>query len=261
MRRSVTILAVVTTILTSSLSMAAIKTQVVEYQQGDQTLQGYLAWDDAVSGKRPGVLVVHQWKGLTEYEKMRAEMLARLGYVALAVDIYGKGIRPQTNEEASAEAGKYYRNVSLLRERALAGLNRLKSHELVDPQKTASIGYCFGGKTVLELARSGADLQGVVSFHGNLTTPNPADAKNIKCKVLVCHGADDPYVPGKDVMAFYQEMSAANVDYVFIGYADAVHSFTHEDAGTDKSTGAAYNRNADRRSWEHMKMFFQEIFE
>lgn len=243
-----------------ALARAEIRTQLIDYKQGDTTLQGYLAYDTAVAGKRPGVLVVHQWKGLTDYEKHRAEMLARLGYVAFALDIYGKDVRPKNNEQAGALAGKYKKDRPLLRARALAGLEVLRTHELTDPTRIAAIGYCFGGTTVIELARAGADLAGVVSFHGGLDSPDPAAGKNIKCKVLALHGADDPFVPAADLAAFENEMRQAHVDWQLIKYGGAVHSFTDRDAGSNNLAGAAYNEAADRRSWEHMKLFFAEIF-
>lgn len=240
---------------------AEIVTETVEYRDGDVVLEGYLAYDDEITGQRPGILIIHQWMGLTDYEKMRARKLAEMGYVAFALDMYGKGVRPQNTEEASAQAGKFYGDVPMLRQRATAGLNQLRGYsEMVDPERVAVIGYCFGGKCALEVARSGADIAGVVSFHGGLATPNPADANNIKCPLLVCHGAEDPHVDGKEVVAFYNEMKAADVDYIFIGYANAVHSFTQEMAGDDPSNGSAYNAKADRRSWEHMKDFYAEIF-
>jgi dienelactone hydrolase len=237
---------------------AAIKTETVEYKQGDTTLEGQLVFDDAVSGARPAVLVVHQWKGLTEYETKRATMLAQLGYVVFCADIYGKGIRPQTVEQAGAEAGKYKQNRALLRARVNAGLETLRNQKNVDPKRIAAIGYCFGGTTVIELARSGADLAGVVSFHGGLDSPTPADGKNIKCKVLALHGADDPFVPAKDLDAFEQELRDAKADWRLISYGGAVHSFT--DWNADGSLpGAQYNEKADKRSWEDMKSFFAEI--
>lgn len=239
---------------------AAIKSGPVEYQHGSLTLEGWQAHDDAKAGKRPAVLVVHQWLGLTDYEKKRAEMLAQLGYKVLCVDIYGKGIRPPSPKEGSAEAGKYKANRALLRERVNAGLAVLKQHPLTDPQRIAAIGYCFGGTTALELARSGADIAGVVSFHGALDSPAPADGKNIKCRILALHGADDPFVPAKDVDAFCTELRAAKVDWQLVSYGGAVHSFTHWHAGTDNSKGAAYNAKADQRSWEAMKTFFAELF-
>ena len=239
---------------------AAIHTETVEYKQGDATLEGFVAYDDAIQGKRPAVLVVHQWMGLTDYEKHRAEMLAQLGYVAFCADIYGKGVRPQNTAEAGAQAGKYKSDRQLLRARVNAGLEALRQQPLVDSKRIAAIGYCFGGTTVLDLARSGADVAGVVSFHGGLDAPNPDDGKNIKCKVLVCHGADDPFSSPQDIAALENEMRKGGVDWQLIKYGGAVHSFTQPMAGNDNSKGAAYNEKADKRSWEEMKRFFAEIF-
>ena len=246
--------------LTATRAFAALHTETIEYKHGDVTLEGYLAYDDASQDKRPGVLVVHEWMGLGDYAKHRAEQLAGLGYVAFAVDMYGKGIRPKTQEEATTQANIYKSNRQLMRKRVKAGLEVLKGYPLTDVQKIAAIGYCFGGTTVLELARSGADILGVVSFHGGLNTPQPEDAKNIKAKVLVLHGGDDHFVPPKEVEAFKEEMKKGNVNYQFISYAGAVHSFTNTEAGNDPSKGAAYNEKADKQSWEEMKKFFTEIF-
>jgi dienelactone hydrolase len=255
---------IATTMLTLGFALAAqaqLHTEAVEYRDGDTVLEGYLAYDtSAGNAKRPGVLVVHQWKGLGDYEKHRAEMLAQMGYVVFCADIYGKGIRPQDPKSAGAEAGKYKGNRALLRERVNAALDVLKKNELTETSHVAAIGYCFGGLTVVELARSGADVAGVVSFHGALDSPNPADGKNIKCKVLALHGADDPYVPATDLAAFENEMRQAKVDWQLVKFGGAVHSFTEKAAGNDNSKGAAYNENADKRSWEDMKMFFAEIF-
>lgn len=239
---------------------AAIKSEVVEYKQGSTVLEGYLVYDDAVKGPRPGVLVIHQWMGLTDNEKMRAKMLAELGYVAFAIDIYGKGIRPKESAAAGAEAGKYRQDLPLFRERINAGLQTLLKNPNVDPKRVAAIGYCFGGGAVLELARSGANIAGVVSFHGSLATTMPAAAGSVPAKILVCHGADDPFVPMKDVEGFLDEMRAAGADFQFIAYSGAVHAFTQNEAGNDNSKGAAYNAKADKRSWQAMKDFFAEIF-
>jgi dienelactone hydrolase len=232
----------------------------VEYKQSETVLEGVSVYDDAVQGKRPAVLVVHQWKGLGDYEKKRAEMLARLGYNVFAVDIYGKGVRPQTPQEAGAEAGKYKNDRALLRARVRAGLDVLAKQDITDPKRIAAIGYCFGGMGALELARSGADIAAVVTFHGALSNPTPADATNIKAKILALHGADDPFVPAKEVAAFEEEMRQGGVDWQLIAYGGAVHSFTEREAGNDNSKGAAYNERADRRSWEAMKQFFTEVF-
>ena len=238
---------------------AKIVTQTVAYQQGGVTLEGYLAYDDARAGKQPGVLVVHQWMGLTDYEQNRAVMLAQLGYVAFCADIYGKGVRPQSIKDAGTEATKYKTDRTLLRQRVQAGLEQLKGNPRVDSARVAAIGYCFGGTAVIELARSGAALNGVVSFHGGLDSPTPTDGKNIQCKVLACHGGDDPFVPAKDLAAFEDEMRAANVDWRLIKYGGAVHSFTQPMAD-GSLPGAKYNERADRRSWLDMKNFFAEIF-
>jgi dienelactone hydrolase len=238
---------------------AAIQTEAIEYKHGDMTLEGHLAYDDATKGPRPAVLIVHQWKGLTDYEKKRAEMLAKLGYVAFAVDIYGKGVRPKDTAEASAQAGRYKSDRVLLRARANAGLEVLRKQRFVDTKRIAAIGYCFGGTTVIELARSGADIAGVVSFHGALDSPKPEDGKNIKAKVLALHGADDPFVPAKDVAAFEDEMRNAGVDWRLIKYGGAVHSFTDWNADGSMK-GAKYDERADKRSWEDMELFFAEIF-
>jgi len=240
-------------------SPAKLVTQSVVYQENGTPLEGYLAYDDTVSGPRPGVLVVHQWLGLTDYEKHRAEQLAGLGYVAFCADIYGQGIRPQNIAEAGQQATKYKTDRTLLRARANAGLAVLKQNPLVDTNRVAAIGYCFGGTTVIELARSGAALNGIVSFHGGLDSPVPADGKNIKCKVLICHGADDPFEKPADLLAFEQEMRAAGVDWRLIMYGGAVHSFTQPYVG-NAIPGAKYNERADRRSWADMKSFFAEIF-
>jgi dienelactone hydrolase len=240
---------------------AKVVNKTVEYEHEGTVLEGYLAWDDAVTGPRPGILIVHQWMGLSDNERMRADMLAELGYVALAADVYGQGVRPANQEEARQQAGKYYGDRQLFRGRIAAGLAELRRQALVDDTRLAAIGYCFGGGGVLELARSGADLAGVVSFHGGLATTLPAAAGDVKAKVLVCHGAIDPHVSPEDVHAFLEEMEAAGVDYQLIMYAHAVHAFTQKNAGDDPSRGVAYNAAADRRSWQAMQDFFAEIFE
>lgn len=238
---------------------AKIVTQDVEYQQGDTTLQGYLAYDNALTGPRPGVLIVHQWLGLTDYEKGRAKQLAELGYVAFCADIYGKGVRPKDTGEAGALVGKFKSDRTLLRARVNAGLDQLKKNELVDPKRIAAIGYCFGGTTVIELARSGAELNGVVSFHGGLDSPTPADGANIKCKVLALAGADDPFQKPEDLDAFEKEMRDHKVDWSITFYGGAVHAFTQPNPGF-VNAGAKYNEKADKRSWQAMKDFFAEIF-
>ena len=242
-----------------SSASAALKTQIVEYKQGNTVLEGYLAYDDAFKGRRPGILVVHEWKGLNSYAQRRADMLAQLGYIAFAADIYGKGIRPQTIADAGAAAGKYKADRALLRARVNAGLNTLKSQTNVDTTQLAAIGYCFGGTAVLELARSGADVKGIVSFHGGLSSPAPQDAKNIKAKILALHGAADPFVSADEVAAFEKEMKDANVNYRLIKYPGAMHGFTNPD-NKNIPPGALYNEAADKASWIEMQKFFKEIF-
>jgi dienelactone hydrolase len=246
--------------LSSVNVQAALRTEVIEYKHGDIVLEGYLAYDDVVKGKRPGIIVVHEWWGLNPYARMRTEQLAKLGYIAFAIDMYGKGVRAKDPAEAGSLSGIYRGNRPLMRNRANAGLEVLRNHLLANVNRIAAIGYCFGGTVVLEMARSGVELAGVVSFHGGLSTPNPGDAKNIKGKVLVLHGADDPAVSPDQVIAFQDELRKAGVDWQMVSYGGAVHSFTNPEAGNDPSRGAAYNEKADKRSWEAMKTFFGEIF-
>jgi dienelactone hydrolase len=236
---------------------AKLVTQTVDYKQGDTMLEGFVAYDDATTGKRPGVLVVHQWLGLTDYEKHRAEVLARLGYVAFCADIYGKGVLPKDTSEAGALAGKYKSDRQLLRARVTAGLETLRQQPFVNTNKIAAIGYCFGGTTVIELARSGAEIAGVVSFHGGLDSPTPADGANIKCKVLALAGADDPFQKPDDLTAFESEMRDHKVDWQITFYGGAVHAFTQPNPGF-VNAGAKYNEKADKRSWQAMKDFFAE---
>ena len=252
------LMGLVLTLLAPLLSQAAIETKIVAYQQGDTRLVGYLAYPKDVKEPRPGVLVVHEWLGLNDYAKHRAEQLAELGYVAFAADIYGNGKIAADTQEAGALAGFYKKNRALLRERVAAGLATLKAQSGVTPSKVVAIGYCFGGTTVLELARSGAEVAGVVSFHGGLDTPTPQDAKNIHAKVLALHGADDPYVPAEQVAEFEEEMRNGGVDWQLIVYGGAVHGFTNPANGNDNSKGAAYNATADARSWLAMQQFLDE---
>jgi len=238
-----------------------LHTEVIEYKQGDTVLEGYLACPKDAKGKLPGVLICHQWMGLGDYEKVRAQQTARLGYVAFAVDIYGKGVRPKDPTEARTTSGGYKAgDRALLRARALAGLEVLRKHDRCDASKIAAQGYCFGGTTALEVARSGAPIAGTVSFHGDLSSQTPDDAKKIKGKVIAFHGADDPFVPPAQVAGFEEEMRKAGVDWQLVAFGGAVHSFTLKHAGNDNSKGSAYNEKADLRSWEMYKDFLAEIF-
>lgn len=247
--------------ITSSPAFSAIQQVAVEYKIDETVHEGFVFFDDSVTAKRPGIIVVHEWKGISEHVMESGRKLAELGYVAFAADIYGKGVRPADNKEAAATAGSYKKDRPLLRKKVLAALEQLKIHEKTDPAKIAAIGYCFGGTTVLELARSGADVAGVVSFHGGLDSPKPEDGKNIKAKVLVLHGAVDPHVPESEVEAFKKEMIDNKVDWQLFYYGNAVHSFTSKAAGDDPSKGAAYHELTANRAWSAMRVFFEELFE
>jgi dienelactone hydrolase len=234
----------------------------ISYFDGDMELEGYWAPSTCKTNvPAPVVLVIHQWKGLGAYEKSRADILAGECYNAFAVDIYGKGIRPQDPGDAGALAGKYKKDPALARGRLNAALDYARKAQGVDAGRIAAIGYCFGGTMALELARSGADVDGVVSFHGGLSSPAPLTAPGvIKASVQVHHGAEDPHVPPAEVEAFEKEMNIAKADWFLTKYAGAVHSFTEKEAGDDPSKGAAYNEKADKRSWAAALNFLNEIF-
>lgn len=253
-------LALLSSLLLSAAHGALVE-KIVPYEQGGVALEGFHVYDDAVSGKRPAVLVIHQWTGLSDYEKGRARQLAELGYNVFAADIYGKGVRP-VPPEAGKEAGKYKTDRKLFRARLDAALDILKKDERTEASKIAAIGYCFGGTGVLELARSGAEIAGVVSFHGGLASAPgfAAEKEKVPAKVLVLHGAIDPHVKPEEVAGFEKEFNDAGVDWQLTAYSGAVHSFTQKMAGDDPSKGSAYNAKADARSWEAMKGFFAEIF-
>ncbi|MGD9087697.1 MAG: dienelactone hydrolase family protein [Desulfobacterales bacterium] len=238
---------------------AKIVSQNVEYKHEDTVLEGYLAYDDATEGRRPGVLVVHEWWGLNDYVRMRVNKLAQLGYVAFALDMYGKGIWTDQASKAQELSG-HLQGKPIMRQRARAGLEILRQNEHVDTAKIAAIGYCFGGTTVLELAYSGADIAGVVSFHGGLTAPRPGDMSRITAKILVLHGADDAFIPPEKIAAFQDGVTKAGADWQMIYYGGAVHSFTNPAADKKNINGLAYSPSADERSWKHMQLFFDDIF-
>jgi dienelactone hydrolase len=240
---------------------ATVTTENVDYKIGGKDFRGFLAYDNSITDKVPGVLVAPEWWGLNAYVKGRAQQLAKLGYVAFVLDPYGDGKVTTDPKEAGKWAGALRGgDRKELRERANAALDLLKRNEHVDPEKVAAIGYCFGGTAALELARSGAELAGVVSFHGSLGTPHPEDAKNIKGKVLICHGADDTFESPEEIAGFQQEMRDAKVDWQMNIYSGAVHAFTNPDADKFGIKGIAYNESADHRSWQAMKDFFSELF-
>lgn len=246
-------------IMAMGTAQAAIQTQVVDYKEGNTDLEGFVAYDDTILTPRPVVLIVHQWTGLSDYEKMRAQMIAQLGYVAFAIDVYGKGIRPVDPVER-ARLSDFYKsgNRALFRAREMAALEYVKTNPLMDASKVIVIGYCFGGTGALELARAGAPILGAVSFHGALSNPNPQDVPKMTMPIMVHHGAIDPLVPHDEVAAFKTEMDAAHIDYAFTAYGNAVHSFTDKNAGNDPSKGFAYNEKADMRSWESLVNFLKE---
>jgi dienelactone hydrolase len=254
------ILALIIASLTPAWACAAIVINPVDYTQGGVQLRGWVAYDDSIKEARPGILIFPEWWGLTDYPKHRAEQLAKLGYVAFAADMYGKDVVTDDPDQAKVLSGKFYDDQDLMRARAAAGLDQLKNDPHVDPKEIAAIGYCFGGSVALELARSGADLAGVVTFHGALKTSRPDDAKNIKGKVLVCTGGDDAFVPPAQVEAFEDQMRQAGVDWQVIVYGGAHHAFTNPDADKHGIPNIKYNADADRRSWAAMQSFFNEIF-
>jgi dienelactone hydrolase len=254
------LLMLLSAILTAS---AAVQHEEVTYSAGGVTMKGYLAYDDAIKGKRPGVLVVHEWWGHNEYARKRARMLAELGYTALAVDMYGDGKQAMHPDDAGKFAGAVMQNMDAAKARFLAALDLLKKHKTVDGSRIAAIGYCFGGGVVLQMARLGVDLKGVVSFHGTYATQTPAQAGKVKAAILVCHGADDPFSTAEQIAALKKEMADAKVDFKFIAYAGAKHSFTNPGAdeyGKKFNMPLAYNKMADEKSWAEMQQFFKRIF-
>jgi dienelactone hydrolase len=243
---------------------AAVQGREIDYSAGDgTTLKGYLATDPALTGKRPGILVVHEWWGLNAYARKRADMLAGLGYTALAVDMYGGGKTAMHPDTAGKFSSAVSKNLPLAKQRFRAALELLKKQPSVDPEKIAAIGYCFGGGIVLAMARAGVDLDGVVSFHGSLGTGAPAQPGKVKARILVLNGADDPFNPPAQLAAFQKEMDAAGANYKIINYPGAKHSFTNPDAdayGKKFNLPLAYNEQADKESWLAMQGFFEAIF-
>ncbi len=242
-------------------ALAEVRTETVRYQDGDVELRGHLAWDDAINGKRPGVIVVHEWWGLNDYAKRRAEMLARLGYVAFAVDMYGKDKVTEHGSQASEWMKQITANIDAWQKRALLGLEILRKHRLVDHSRVAAIGYCFGGATVMQMAYAGADLDGVVSFHGSLPVATDEQANNIKASILVAHGNADSFVPAERVARFHAALEKAGADWEMVSYGGARHGFTNRGAGKYGIEGIQYNAKADQRSWQRMQQFFKDIFE
>jgi len=242
---------------------AAVVGEEVEYESDVATLHGYVAYDNSRAGRRPGILVVHEWWGQTEYVRHRARKLADLGYTALAVDMYGDGQVADHPQDAQTFSREIMSNIALAKGRFLAAWEVLKAHETVDPNNIAAIGYCFGGSVVLHMARMGVDINGVVSFHGALSTDTPAQPGEVKARILVCHGAADPFIPPEQVEAFKAEMERAGAKMKFISYEGASHSFTnpHADVMAEQfDMPIGYDAHADAKSWEDMQNFFKVIF-
>lgn len=245
------------TIILGTISMQTMA-KSLKYKSGGQAFEGILL--EAAKKKMPGIILIHNWMGVTSETEKQAKRFQKLGYNVLAADIYGEGVRPKNPKEAGELAGKFKGDRKLLRERIQIAINELKKQGAVDPEKIAIIGYCFGGTAAIEAARSGESLKGVISFHGGLDSPNLADGSQIKAKVLALHGAIDPFIASKDLEAFEKEMQTNKVDYELIKYGGAVHSFTDEGAGTDISKGAAYNAEVDTKSFKRASDFLVDIF-
>lgn len=240
-----------------------IVTTEVDYHSDGTTLKGFIAYDGNIEGKRPGVLIVHEWWGHNDYARKRARMIAELGYTALAVDMYGDGKQADHPDDAGKFAMELFNNIDLAEARFEAGLNLLKMQPTTDPDRIAAIGYCFGGGVVLHMARFGMELDAVVSFHGSLQTEHPAHPEKVKARLLVCNGEDDPLTTPEQIEAFKNEMSEAGVEYKFINYPGAVHSFTNpiaDSVGNKFNMPLAYNKEADQKSWAEMKALFSEVF-
>lgn len=239
---------------------AAVVTETVTYRHEGQNLEGFMAWDDAIAGKRPGVLVVHEWWGLNDYVRDRVRQLAELGYVAFALDMYGVGKVTEHPSQAGEWMKMITENVKFWRHRALAGLAVLKGAERVDPDRIAAIGYCFGGSTVQQLAYGGVNIRGVVSFHGSPLLPGPEEFEQVRARILICHGAADPFTKPEQLQQYLTEMGTSGLDWQFIAYGGARHGFTNPGADAKGMEALAYDPSADARSWAHMKLFFEEIF-
>jgi dienelactone hydrolase len=244
----------------SSSLHGAIKTRTVEYKIGEAVFEGYLAWDDSSNARRPAVIVVHEWWGNNDYSRKRAEMIAQLGYVGFAIDMYGKGKVTNDPKVAGEWSGALKNDPKAALERLNAGLITLTMQEVVDPTRLAAIGYCFGGTCVLQMARHDMAVLGVVSFHGSLAGGDPNRTHPIRPKILVCHGADDTFEPPQEIANFMQEMRKSKADWQFVNYGGAVHSFTNPDADKFGIPGVAYNNLADQRSWQAMQDFLTEVF-
>lgn len=264
MRRAAGMLLGMGMLLALGAAQGAVIGKEVEYEANGIRLVGFLAWDESSSETRPGVLIVHEWWGLNDYARSRARQLAELGYVAFALDMYGGGKQAEHPDQAAAFAGHLAEHQDEVRARFKAALELLRAQDSTDTERIAAIGYCFGGGVVLDMARSGADIDGVVSFHGSLASNIEARPGEVKARVAVFHGADDPFVPQDDVENFRAEMEAAGVDYRFVAYPGVLHSFTNPEAdrfGREFELPLAYDAEADADSWKQMQEFFADIFD
>ena len=250
-------------VVASTAAKPDIEGKEVSYRAAGVEMKGYLAYDKSVAGKRPGVLVVHEWWGHNEYARKRARMLAEMGYTALAVDMYGEGKQATHPDDAGKFSSELMKNFDTAKARFIAAMDFLKEQPTVDPGRIAAIGYCFGGGIVLNIARQGVDLKGVASFHGGLAAVKPAQKGGVKAKILVLHGADDKFVTQEQIRAFKQEMKDAGADFQFIEYPGAIHSFTNPDAdeyARKFNLPLGYNAEADKKSWEELRKFLEKIF-
>jgi len=235
----------------------------VQYTSNGTTFKGYLAYDDSITGKRPGVLVVHEWWGHNEYARKRAYMLAQMGYIALAVDMYGDGKQAHHPEDASKFSGEVLSNLDTAQKRFEAAMNVLQNQNTTDSKRIAAIGYCFGGAIVLNMARRGVDLDGVISYHGSLPTNDPPKSGEVKARVLIFHGGDDKFITEEQIKTFTDQMKNANADITFITYPGVIHSFTNPEADNYSkkfNIPLAYNAEADKQSWDKTQEFLNTIF-
>ena len=235
----------------------------IVYTSDSTSLKGFLVYDNNIKGKRPGVVVVHEWWGLNDYARSRARMLAELGYTAFALDMFGDGKTATHPEDAQKFASAIFSNINLAEERFMAAYNFLKEQETVEPNNIAAIGYCFGGGIVLHMASIGTDLKAVASFHGSLQPVVPPQEGEVKAFILVCNGADDPFTTSDQIEMFKKEMDSAKVNYEFINYEGAVHSFTSpyaDSLGKKFNMPFAYNEKADKESWQEMQKVFNQVF-
>lgn len=256
-------LAAMLVMVASTAASAAVQTKDVSYEGGGVAMKGYIAWDDSIKGKRPGVLVVHEWWGHNDYARARARQLAEMGYVAMSVDMYGDGRTADHPDNAMAFMQAATKDTAQTAARFRAAEQLLKKQKVTDPSRLAAIGYCFGGAVVLNMARQGSDLQGVASFHGALGAWSPAEPGKVRAKLLVLNGADDPMIPAEAVAKFEQEMTAAGADFRVINYPGATHSFTNPAAteiGQKFGMPVAYNAAADAASWAELDAFLKAVF-